>query len=134
MHTTFTEIAQPVARGPVSVTIRGFEDDLTAAAHGASPGRTTDSAMADYVRQRVMLIDRKGRTIPLSIIGLRRTSGVIWLMLRTAGPVDLATSRFINTALTEVFHDQVNLVQVKTGSRQRTIMFTPGEGCKAIAG
>ena len=134
MHTTFTEIAQPAARGPVTVTIRGFEDDLTAAARRVRREGSTDSAIAIYLHQRTTLTDRQGRTIPLTTIGLRRSSGVIWLTLRTAGPVDLAGTQFINSALTEVFHDQVNLVQVKIPGRQRTIMFTPGEGAKAIGG
>jgi hypothetical protein len=134
MHTTFTEIEQPVARGPVTVTIRGFEDDLTTAARKVSPERSPDSAIANYLRQRTMLTDRQGRTLPLGVVGLRRNSDVIWLTLRTEGPVDLSGSRFINSALTEVFHDQVNLVQVKTAGRRRTIIFTPGEGAKATGG
>ena len=134
MHTTFTEIEQPVARGPATVTIRGFEDDLTAAARKVSPEGSADSAIVNYLRQRTTLTDRRGRTLPLGTISLRRGSGVIWLTLRTAGPVDLAETRFINSALTEVFHDQVNLVQLKIAGRRRTIMFTPGEAAKATGG
>lgn len=134
MHTTFTEIVQPAVRGEVTVTIRGFEDDLTAAARVGTPTGTADSAITIYLRQRALLTDRSGRDVPFNAIGLRRSTGVIWVTLRSGRPVDLAGSRFINRALTEIFADQVNLVQVKAGGRNRTIMFTPGDGTKAIGG
>ena len=132
MHTTFTEIEQTESRGEISVTIRGFEDDLSTAAHRDAPKAGTDSAIATYLRQHALLTDRGGRSIPLQAVGLRRSTGVIWVSLRSPRGVDLAGSRFINRALTEVFHDQVNLVQVKLGGRSRTIMFTPGDRSKAI--
>jgi hypothetical protein len=133
MHTTFTEIAQPAARGEVTVTIRGFEDDLTAAARGKTSG-ITDSSITRYLRRQTLLTDRNGRAIPLVTAGIRRRAGVLWLTLRSGRGIDLAGSRFINRTLTEVFHDQVNLVQVKMAGRHRTLMFVPGDQPKPIGG
>ena len=134
MHTTFTEIVQPAVGREVTMTIRGFEDDLTAAARAATPGGTADSAITIYLRQRALLTDRSGRDVPFNAIGLRRRGGVIWVTLQSGRPVNLEGSRFINRALTEVFADQVNLVQVKALRTSRTIMFTSGDGSKAISG
>ena len=132
MHTTFTEIVQPAVGGEVMITIRGFEDDLAAAARNAAPKATVDSAITAYLRQRAHLTDEGGRSVPLFATGVRRNTGVIWVTLRSGRGVDLAGSRFLNRALAEVFHDQVNLVQVKLGGRSRTLMFTPGDRSKAI--
>ena len=133
MHTTFTEIVQPAERGEVTLTIRGFEDDLSAAARREAPRASMDSAMTAYLRRHALLTDADGRSVPLRTVQVRRSAGVIWVTLRSGRAVDLAGSRFLNRALTEVFHDQVNLVQVKLGGRNRTIMFTPGARSKAIA-
>ena len=132
MHTTFTEIAQSASPGVVTVTIRGFEDDLTAAAGGGSTG-SVDSSIAAYLREKTALIDGSGRRVSLCLSGIRRSRDVVWLSFRSDRPVALAGGRFSNSALTERFRDQVNLVQVRIRGQTRTILFTPGDGPKAIA-
>ena len=134
MHTTFTEIDQPNPAGVVTITIRGFEEDLTAAARVSTPAGPIDSAIVSYLKHKTALTDRRGQLIPFVPTGVRRQADVIWLSFRSLHPVELAGSRFHNSALTERFDDQVNLVQVKMGRRTRTILFTPGERPKPIAG
>ena len=132
IHTTFTEIVQTAPSIRVTVTIRGFEDDLGAAARVASPGGTIDSAIARYLRQQTALTDRSNRGVPLTLAGTRRAAGVVWFTFRSLGPADLEGGRFLNTTLTERFTDQVNLVQVKIGGRTRSLLFTPGDKAKPI--
>ena len=133
MHTTFTEIAQPVAAAVVTITIRGFEEDLAAAARVSTPTGPIDSAIVWYLRQKTALTDGRGQRIAIASSGVRRQAEVIWLSFRSLHPVGLTGGRFLNAALTERFDDQVNLVQIKMGQRTRTMLFTPGDGAKPIA-
>jgi hypothetical protein len=132
MHTTFTEITQSMQPGVVSIVVRGFEEDLAAAARTAAPARPIDSAIVLYLARTTGLTDGRGQRVPVSPSGIRRTGDVIWISFRSAGPVDLAGTRFLNAALTERFDDQVNLVRIQTAHRNRTILFTPGDEPKAI--
>ena len=131
MHSTLTEITQSESPGIVTVTIRGFEDDLTAAARGVSSG-PADSSIAAYLRWKTTLIEGNGRRVPLRLSGIRRSRDVMWLSFRSNGPIMLAGGRFNISALTERFHDQVNLVRISIGGQTRTILFTPGDRPKAI--
>jgi hypothetical protein len=131
MHTTLTQIAQSGSPAIVSVTIRGFEDDLAVAARGRSRG-PVDSAIASYLRQKITLIDGSGRRVSLSLREIRRSRDVLWLSFRSERPVNLAGGSFHNSALTERFQDQVNLVQISIRGQTRTILFTAGDGPKAL--
>jgi len=133
MHTTFTEIAQPSLPGVVSITIRGFEDDLADAARISFPRGSVDSAIASYLKHTTRLTDRRGQSIEIHPTSVRRRSNVIWLSFQTRDPVEISGGRFLNAALTERFDDQVNLVQITVRQRTRTILFTPGDGAKPIA-
>ena len=134
IHTTFTEIVQTSAPGKVTVTVRGFEDDLTAAARAVTPGGRLDSAIVGYLRQKLVLTDARGRRIVLEARGIRQTGDVRWLTFESAGPIDLGGTRLANTALTELHPDQVNLVQIRIRGRTRTLLFVPGDRPKPIGG
>lgn len=133
MHTTFTEITQPTLPGVVSITIRGFEEDLAAAARVSFPRGPVDSAITSYLTRRTTLTDRRGQRIAIHPTSVRRRADVIWLSFQTRHAVEISGGRFLNAALTERFDDQVNLVQIKVRQRTRTILFTPGDGAKPIA-
>jgi hypothetical protein len=132
IHTTFTEIVQSTVPGKTTVTIRGFADDLTAASLAGSPLGQSDSALVQYLQQRVALTDAQGRRITLELGGIRRTSDLLWFTFETAKATDLRGGRFANSVLTERHSDQVNLVQIRLDGRTRTLLFTPGDGAKSI--
>ena len=71
MHTAVAEVAQQDARGRVSIQMRVFVDDFSAAvAAAADAGPAADSAMARYLRGSFALADRHGR--PVRLRGRRR--------------------------------------------------------------
>lgn len=132
IHTTYAEITQPTVPGKVTITFRGFEDDLTAAARAGTPTGHLDSVVGHYLKRQLSLTDARGRGIPLQVTGIRRTPDVLWFTFQSTGVADLTGGKLSNRVLTELHGDQVNLVQVKLRGRTRTLLFTAGEGPKAI--
>jgi hypothetical protein len=132
IHTTFTEIVQEVRTKRLSVTVRGFADDLTTAARTVTPGGTVDSAIVIYLRRKVLINGPANRPVTLGLQGVRRAGDVAWFTFLSDSPVNLDGARLLNSAMTELYADQVNVVQIKAGGRSRTMLFTPGDGVKTI--
>lgn len=134
LHTTLTEIIQ--ADGIVTVTVRGFSDDLTLAATGHSAATMTvgaaDSSIARYLGRNLVLASAGGATLPLDWTSVRRQADVAWFTYRTRMTGDLRGARIGNSALCELYDDQVNIVQVTVGKVRRSLLFSPGDSPKRI--
>jgi len=124
LHTTYTVITIDGGRGSATISIRTFVDDFSAAVARAAGKRAprdssvTAEAAAAYVRERLVL-----EGITLVPCGLRRAGDVYLLCFRAALPAGAAL-RARNQLLTERHDDQVNIVQLHDGGRQRTQLFT----------
>lgn len=68
----------------------------------------------------------------LAWAGAERTGDVILLRLRGEVPGGLAGARVTSLLLCERFEDQVNIVRAVYGGRSATLLFTRGEGAKAL--
>ncbi len=131
MHTSVTELHDSAA-GTVSIRIRVFEDDLTAALGGRLADQAADSALSRYVRGRLSLSDRTGRVLPIEWVADERAGAVRLLRLRAKVSGGLAGASLNVTLLCDRFDDQVNIVRASYGGRTTTILFTPGDGAKAL--
>lgn len=119
-----TALVEISPRGTGSVTIRAFADELAWAG---------DSARAEeYLRTRFLLTGVDGRRIPLELVRveLDRDAFVFTLRLVSQAPCD--GMRLWNGILAERYPDQVNLVQVRACGRNRQLVFSAGEGSKAL--
>ena len=127
MHTSVTDLVHDPRSGTVTVVVRVFADDFSAAAGGAA-----DSLAARYIRPRITLSDRTGRVIALA--WERRDSAGDALLIRLVGraPDGVRAGRFCQAVLLERFADQVNLVRVSDGSKRASLLFVPGDEAKAL--
>lgn len=140
-HPLHSSVAQltwdPVTR-VVQVSLRVFVDDFASVvAHGVAAGGGAvvlppDTAMQRYVGARFTLADRAGRAIPLRWCGARRDGTVLLVCLRGAAPASPAGGRVRHALLTEVFGDQVNVVQASVAGRRETLLFAPGDAAKPL--
>jgi hypothetical protein len=134
LHTTMTEITRS---GPVvTITVRGFLDDLTRAARGDESrlpisGAGADSSIAQYVARNLMVGEDGGVRVPLSWVTVRHQADVVWFTY-TARLHETGTFRIGNSVLCEVYGDQVNIVQVIQGTTRRSLLFSPGDGLKRV--
>lgn len=134
LHTTLTEIIQ--ADGIVTITVRGFADDLTLAATGRPAASMTtgaaDSSIARYLGHKLVLASAGGAARPLAWTSVRRQADVAWFTYRVQMRDDLRGARIGNSALCELYDDQVNIVQVTVGKVRRSLLFSPGDSPKRI--
>ena len=129
LHTTLTEVTQS---GPdVSITVRGFVDDLTLAATGRPRSMVTaasaDSSIGRYLRRNLVLTGPGQVRVPLVWRGVRHQADVAWFTYTARLERGLSGARIGNTALCELYDDQVNIVQVTMGGSRRSMLFTPGD-------
>jgi hypothetical protein len=137
LHTTLAELSYDPAARVLNVSLRVFADDFAAAvarrtgvrAVGATP---PDAAMFRYVAERFAVATPGAAPVAWRWCGVRREGDVLLLCLRATDVRPLAGARVRSALLTEVFADQVNLVQANYGGRRRMILFTPRDGAKPL--
>jgi len=128
LHTTLTELRYQDGDRVVEVTVRAFADDVRAAV-----GRElTDSTAFGYLRRTFTLSDRAGRPLGVAWCGLRRSDDVVWLCLRAAAPDGTSGLRIRAGLLFDLYHDQINIVQVTARGRRVVLLFTRDEAPKPL--
>lgn len=139
LHTTLSEITYDPPGRAIRMSVRVFVDDFSSAVlHGraAAPGAPIvvppDTAMVRYLASRIALLDRTGRVITLRWCGARRSGDLLFICLRAPAARAPANARLRNAILTELFADQVNIVQAALGGARQTVLFTPGDGAKPL--
>ena len=88
-------------------------------------------SIAAYAGASFSLEDPGGHPLPLHFTGIRRTGDVIWVSFETQHR-DLSGARVCSRMLWEIYPDQVNIVQAKYGGKNRSLLFTPGDGAKRL--
>jgi len=136
LHTTMMDLSYDPASRALNVMIRVFADDFSAAVMPSVPRRAeivipSDTAILRYVTGRFGVTGPGGH-VSMRWCGLRREGKVLFLCLRGTVPGTLAGASLSNGLLTEMFADQVNVVQVSYDGRRRTLLFTPRDGAKAL--
>lgn len=134
LHTTLTEVT--LSGSDVTLTVRGFVDDLTLAATGRPAGGVTaaagDSSIGRYLLRNLVLIGPGQVRVPLVWRGVRHQADVAWFTYTARLERGLSGARIGNTALCELYDDQVNIVQVSIGGSRRSLLFTPGDQPREI--
>jgi hypothetical protein len=130
-HTSAAELSQE-AGGVVSVVIRLFADDIGATL-GAPPGqKPTGEALRSYLAHGFVILDRSGTRVALAWDDGVLSGDVLKLRSRTRVAGELSGATVTNRLLTERFADQVNVVRATYAGRSATLIFTRGDGPKAL--
>ena len=139
LHTSLAALTHDAASQTLTVSLRVFVDDFASAVIRARPAADgapvvvpPDSAMFRYVVRRFTIADAAGRPVPLRWCGARRAGEVIFVCLRAPMVGNPTGARVRSAVLTELFTDQVNIVQASYGGRRRTLLFTPSDGAKVL--
>lgn len=124
LHTTMTELTEDRAHGVVRATIRVFADDF-GKARGGKPE-------LDYVASVFAFTDRGGRPLALRSCGTRSTGDLLWICVEAASADGLGALKVRNGMLSDLFDDQVNVVQGTVAGARRSLLFTKGDRPKPI--
>lgn len=140
LHSTMSELTEDRAHGVVRAMIRVFADDFGTAAERAtrtrlpaSLGASWDVAALNYVSTTFGFSDRSGRALPLRSCGTKRTADLLWICVEANSTDGLGALKVRNVMLSDLFDDQVNVVQASVGGARRSLLFTRGDRPKAIA-
>ena len=84
------------------------------------------------MRGAFVLTGRSGQTLPIHWDGAERQGDVVLLRLRADVPDGLSGVKVLSALLWERFEDQVNVVRASYDGRAATLLFTRGDGAKAL--
>lgn len=124
MHLSMTEVVVDPRSAQLTMTVRLFSTDLTAATSGLSTVNR-DSVTVRYVMDRLRIRDERTRPISTTSCGVTRRADLVWVCT-TASFGASKTIELTNRVLLELYEDQVNIVQLKTGDRRRTVLYRHG--------
>ena len=130
-HTSAAELSQEPG-GTIRVVIRIFADDIGETV-GAPPGQTpTGEALRAYLTGRFTILEPSGAAVALAWDDGTRNGDVLTVRSRPRVAGKLSGARVTNRVLTERFADQVNVVRATYAGRSATLIFTRGDGPKAL--
>lgn len=136
IHTTLTKVS--VEKHSITLNVRAFADDFSATvakfAGRPAPGDSSVSPAEVLSYARSFFLVTSASTVPvvLESCGIRRANELYWLCFRATFPNGSQGARLRNQMLTELHHDQVNIVQVEPPAARRTMLFTKGSQFAAI--
>ena len=133
LHTSFATITQS-GGGDFAVSLRVFADDFLrqTGAPPAADGIRPDARIVTYLMRTFVFIDRNGRGLPLKWCGSRTVGDLMFICLSGRMPGGLRGTRIRYSILSDLFADQVNVLQISTDSGKQTLLFTPAETTRLI--
>ncbi len=133
MHLSLTEIVIDARSGAVTVTSRLFADDLAAAVARGRHGPLVPGDVADsrYLTDNVRMRSEDGVMMRLESCGVTRRADLVWICARSrvSGTREVELT---NRLLFEIHDDQINMVQLTTGSRRQSALFRRGAETKRL--
>lgn len=130
LHTSLATITQSGGED-FEVSVRVFADDFLRHT-GAPDGIRPDARIITYLMRTFVFIDSNGRGLPLKWCGSRRVGDLMFICLSGRMPGGLRGIRIRYSILSDLFPDQVNLLQISTDSGKQTLLFTPAETTRLI--
>lgn len=137
LHTTFVELAFTPATGVVTATVKVFADDfLKRASRGSNQGLSNEAMLQkqsrDYLAQTLRLAPPTGPVLQWRFCGWKRSADLIFICLSAGAKGGLTGLRISDSILSDVFPDQVNIVQAESAGSRHTLLFTGGAGEKRL--
>ena len=125
LHTSLTEISYVQPTSTITVQVRVFAQDMDSVLNrGSRRSVASDSAIFGYFNRHLALSDERSRVVVLVPCGIRREGDALFACVRARHAASIATLTMRNELLLDLFDDQINIVQVKSGSSRRSLLFT----------
>ena len=138
IHMSYTEARYSATNRILQMWVRVYANDFAAAAARKSGLRLGHDSVIDpnvgalYLRQNIQLIGADGRSVNVVSCGARRANDMLLFCLQATSIAAIAQIRMRNTVMTELFSDQVNVVQSLQGSARASRLFVRGDGFKPL--
>ncbi|HEV2017391.1 MAG TPA: DUF6702 family protein [Gemmatimonadaceae bacterium] len=138
IHMSFTEARYVDRNGTMQMWVRVFANDFAAAAARRSGIRLSRDSVIDpaigaaYLTRNLQLVREDGHAVNLILCGVKRVNDMLSFCLQATAPEGMRKLKMRNSVMTELFGDQVNVVQTVDGSRRASRLFVQGDGLKPL--
>lgn len=138
IHMSFTEARYVDRNRTLQLWVRVFANDFAAAAARRSGIRLSRDSVIEpaigmaYLTEKLQLARADGRAIELVSCGARRVNDMLLFCLQAGVPDGIQKLKMRNTIMTELFSDQVNVVQTVDGGARASRLFVRGDGSKDL--
>lgn len=135
---SFTEARYVDGNRTLQLWVRVFANDFAAAAARRSGIRLSRDSVIDYavgtayLKQSLQLVRADGRAMSLVSCGVKRANVMLLFCLQVTAPDGMQKMKMRNSVMTELFSDQVNVVQTVNGGVRASRLFVGGDGLKAL--
>lgn len=138
IHMSYTEIRYLAGGRSIEIAIRVYANDFSAAAaRRAGVSLKADSTIDQrnalaYISQTFQITDGIGKMLTATPCGIARAQEMLKFCFVIPTPSAVSGIRVRNTVMTELFKDQVNVVQVAGMGGRKSRLFVRGDGWKAL--
>ena len=138
IHMSFTEARYVDGNRTLQLWVRVFASDFAAAAARKSGIRLSRDSVIDpaigtaYLIQSLQLVRPDGHAVNLISCGVKRVNDTLSFCLQATAPEGMQRMRLRNSVMTELFGDQVNVVQMVHGGTRASRLFVRGDGLKTL--
>lgn len=137
LHTTMTELRFDARTHTVRATIHAYLDDFGRAVSrlspdAAPPTQVSDSAAIAYIRGHFAITTQDGRGLPLRGCGIELRGDAYLICVEAGAAGRMEGMRIQNRMHTELYQDQINIVQATDGGARATLLFTREDGPKTL--
>ena len=138
IHMSFTEARYSEGGATLQLWVRVFANDFAAAAARRARIRLARDSVIDmpnavaYLVEKLQLVGGDGRAIRLVVCGTKRVDQMLFFCLQAKASQGTKKLKILNSVMTELFDDQVNVVQTVTGTSRASRLFVRGDGLKAM--
>lgn len=135
---SFTEARYVDGNRTLQLWVRVFANDFAAAAARRSGIRLSRDSVIDYtvgtayLKQSLQLVRADGQAMNLVSCGVKRANVMLLFCLQVTAPDGMQKMKMRNSVMTELFSDQVNVVQTVNGGARASRLFVRGDGLKAL--
>lgn len=140
-HASITDVKFNPRTQSLEVAVKVFMDDLEAALSRRTKSSVTYSAseqvkkyLADYLSANLVFEVEKGKPLKQKFVGSEEDADVVWMYVEV--PVQQASVPQLyvkNAVLTELFSDQMNIVNVNYRGTTESVMMQRGEVAKKVS-
>lgn len=134
-HSSLAQVQYNPQTQSFEVSLRVFTDDLELALARMSGkervvvevNSTADPLIEQYLKQHFALLNAQKQRQLATFVGKELETDVTWIYVEIPMPENTAGIGIQNSVLTEIFDDQVNIVNFRYGNVDRTFLFKSGQ-------
>ncbi|MFD2245960.1 DUF6702 family protein [Pontibacter ruber] len=140
-HTSITDVSYNPRTKSLEVAVKVFTDDLEDALSRRNKRKITYSKsgevqrfLADYLQSSLTFEVAQGKPLKHTFVGAEEDADVIWAYVEVPLQATALSQLYVrNAVLTELFSDQMNIVNINYKGKVNSTLFQKDDGVKKIS-